>query len=85
MGKLSALRQSERRMETLSKILFLVLFTLSMGEASMDDIEIVKEMMLEMNEKIARTEEDLTLLRINWLWLSLTLLPKMTLLLRRLP
>ena len=67
IGKVSALRQSGRIMETPSKILFLVLFTLSMGEPAKDDIEIMKEMMLEMkiemrmemNEKLARTEEDL--------------------------
>merc|ERR1712083_377867 len=54
-------------METPSKILFLVLFTLTMGEPAKDDIEIMKEMMLEMkiemrlemNEKLGRTEEDL--------------------------
>ena len=59
IGKVSALRQSGRIMETPSKILFLVLFTLSMGEPAKDDIEIMKEMMLEMNKKLVRTEEDL--------------------------
>merc|ERR1711874_671147 len=64
----SALRRSGRIMGTPSKILFLVLFTLSMGEPAKDDIKIMKEMMLEMNEKLAvaltdlaATREDLTM------------------------
>jgi hypothetical protein len=57
--KVCALRQSGRKMETPSKILFLVFFTLSMGELAKEDIEIMKEKMLDMNEKLARTEEDL--------------------------
>ena len=71
IGKVSALRQSVRMMATPSKILFLVLFTLSMGEPAEDEIEIMKEMMLEMNEKLARTEEDLNFTK-NQLAVGLT-------------
>ena len=46
-------------MEVPSKIFFLVLFTLSFGEPAKDDIEIMKKMMLEMNERVSIAEEKL--------------------------
>ena len=80
IGKDSVLRQSGRIMETPSKILFLVLFTLAMGEPAKDDIEIMKEMMMEMkemmlevNEKLVRTKEDLSFTK-NQLAVALTYL-----------
>ena len=70
-------------MESPSKILFMILFTLSIGDPAKDVIENIKEMMLELNDRVSIAEEKLLKTGENLTAALTDLAPRMTFLSER--